>query len=141
MLIEGGIRTKNQRPQELLEAPLSSAALKLRSNLESGALEPVSTLMGTLRCDSPDLDTVRVCLESYEATTLSDLNNEERLVMINATCVGGRTLDWLWKNDDRLIDALESKQAFVERLIYLLVAEGYEHYVLALLKDERNGPL
>ncbi|KAK5732544.1 hypothetical protein LTR17_010483 [Elasticomyces elasticus] len=107
------------------QAELSAEGRRLRHEFATTKADPIATFRSRLESGTADLETGRICLEMYYMR-LKRLPRLARRQCIRDEEVGTLTLKWLWTDDHRWVDALNSDSVFLEMLHYFAVAEARE---------------
>ena len=104
---------------------------RLRSQHES----PAVALREHLEREQASTEIVRVCLEEYRAR-LTKHPRTARPRLIRQDKIGSLTLRWLWSQDMRWVTLMHQDIMFLTTLVYYLVAEELDEFVVGWIKAE-----
>lgn len=110
------------------------------AKFKTGDVHPAAHLKEGLASNRLTYDTAAVCLIAYRAA-LVPLSRPRRARAMERDALGGRTLHWLWADEQRWTHAVQHDPKFFDSLGQLLVAEGRIQYLLDFLRVDRPAQI
>ncbi|KAK4952137.1 hypothetical protein LTR10_010057 [Elasticomyces elasticus] len=118
--------------QSIPQAALTPAGIQLHEELLSKAADPVAILRERLGAGSADLEAVRVCLDAYYKR-LKETGRNKCRQKVRDDAIGRLALQWLWSDDRRWVRAVTLDVMSLERICYVVTAEGFDHLLVEWL--------
>ncbi|KAK5680647.1 hypothetical protein LTS10_007580 [Elasticomyces elasticus] len=116
----------------LPQVALTSAGLQLQRDLNNKTVDPVLILRHRLAEGTADLETARLCLDSYYQRLIR-VPRKQRRQRMQDDDIGSLALNWLWSEDHRWVRAVTLDVQSLKHVCLLSVAESSDDLLIEWL--------
>ncbi|KAK3639497.1 hypothetical protein LTR56_012468 [Elasticomyces elasticus] len=114
---------------------LTPEGCSLRDRLSMKQENPTLVLKELVEQGKATTETLRLCLEEH-FSRLSKHPRKARIQLIQKDGIGTLILQWLWQDNTRWVLTLDEDILLFEKLVYYLLGENMQQYVLDWIKAD-----